>query len=72
MQLENHPADFLLQMTSLLDGHGIWLLRKRLSDLGEVAVVVVFIANLEQRNVLRAAAVQLFEVLFAKPERHRG
>ena len=46
MQLKNDLADLLLQVAALLHRDGVRLLGERFPDLGEVAVVVVFIADL--------------------------
>lgn len=44
---QDRLADIILEMTALLDSHRIRLFGERITDLGQVAVVVVFILDLE-------------------------
>ena len=46
MELKDDLANFFLEVTALLHGHGIWLFGERLADFGEVAVVIVLVAHL--------------------------
>ena len=47
LQFQDGPADLLLQVAALLHGDCEGLLGKRLPDLGEVAVLVELVANLQ-------------------------
>ena len=52
-------------MASLLNGHGIGLLRKLLADLGEVAVVVILVADLKDHTKVRKIPHRLNSLLNA-------
>ncbi len=47
LQIENDPGDLVGEVRALLHGHRVRLLRKRLTHLGQVAVVVRSVLDLK-------------------------